>query len=430
MAKTCFILMGFGEKTDYRTQRTLDLDKTCKIIRQAVETCGLQCIRADDIIHSGAIDRPMYEQLLRADIVIADLSTANENAIYALGVRHALRPHTSLLIAERQFKFPFDLNHLLIRPYTHLGSGIDFEEAERLKDELMQAINTLLDKAETDSPVYTFLPDLTPPQPTEQPITITADDTMDQETFSELLDAFHAARAEEEFGTAKALVDRLRKLQPDDPYLMQQQALVTYKSQEPDPVTALHQAKQILQDKQPPLKSNDPETLGLWGVIHKRLWELEQDPKALNTAITAYKRAFYLRQDSHTGISYAFLLDARAPLRTDAVEALTDRVIAKRIRRKVLNELDAAEKNLPRDAQGQPADLREAYRLGAARLEALLGLGMLQELETESAALFASAPEPGMVATTRHRLDRLMILLNPTVTDTVEQALESALNRS
>lgn len=87
-------IMGFGEKTDLATGRTLDLDKTYRIIiKKAVEDCGLECIRGDDVIHSGIIDKPMYELLLGADVVvIADLSTSNANAIYELGIRHALRP--------------------------------------------------------------------------------------------------------------------------------------------------------------------------------------------------------------------------------------------------------------------------------------------------------------------------------------------------
>ena len=47
----------------------------------------------------------MYENLLEADVAIADLSTSNENAIYELGVRHALKPRTTIVIAEKQFKF-------------------------------------------------------------------------------------------------------------------------------------------------------------------------------------------------------------------------------------------------------------------------------------------------------------------------------------
>jgi ATP-dependent protease HslVU ATPase subunit len=38
MPKCCFVVMGFGEKTDYKTSRVLDLDKTYKhIIKKAVE---------------------------------------------------------------------------------------------------------------------------------------------------------------------------------------------------------------------------------------------------------------------------------------------------------------------------------------------------------------------------------------------------------
>jgi hypothetical protein len=105
--KTCFVVMGFGEKTDYYSspQRVLNLNRTFEdIIEPAVTAAGLECIRADKIIHSTVIDKPMYENLLEADLVIADLSTSNVNAIYELGVRHALRPRTTIVIAEAQFR--------------------------------------------------------------------------------------------------------------------------------------------------------------------------------------------------------------------------------------------------------------------------------------------------------------------------------------
>jgi hypothetical protein len=93
--------MGFGKKTDFEIGRVLDLDASyTELIKPAVEAAGLKCIRADEIKHSGLIDDPMYEQLLTADVVVADLSTSNRNAIYELGVRHALRPYTTVIIAE------------------------------------------------------------------------------------------------------------------------------------------------------------------------------------------------------------------------------------------------------------------------------------------------------------------------------------------
>ena len=74
--KVCFVVMGFGKKTDYESGRTLDLDATYEaIIRPAVDLAGLRCIRADEVTHSGVIDVEMYELLLRADLVVADIST-------------------------------------------------------------------------------------------------------------------------------------------------------------------------------------------------------------------------------------------------------------------------------------------------------------------------------------------------------------------
>jgi len=113
--KTCFVIQGFGEKTDYRTGRKLNLDASYEVIKESVEAAGLECIRADEIQHSQVIDKPMYEQILNADLVIADLSTSNVNAVYELGVRHALRPRTTIIVAENQWDFPFDINRNAIR---------------------------------------------------------------------------------------------------------------------------------------------------------------------------------------------------------------------------------------------------------------------------------------------------------------------------
>lgn len=427
MAKTCFVLMGFGEKTDFRTDRKLNLDKTYKIIQSAVEACGVSCIRADDIIHSSAIDKPMYEQLLEADIAIADLSTSNENAIYELGVRHALRPNTTIVIAESRFSFPFDLNHLLIRTYDHLGTGIDFEEAERLKKNLMDAIRTLLDTDEVDSPVYTFLPDLNPPSRKSTPpggpgdLQRAVGTSVDEQSFSVLLDAYHGVRTDSDYAAAKGLLTTLRKMKPRDPYLIQQQALVTYKSRQPDTVQALNDARTILQEHLPPDTTSDPETLGLWGAIHKRLWEEQGNMADLNTSVAAYERGFYLRRDYYTGINYAFLLDLRAAQQADPDEALADHVIARRVRQQVLHIVDATLDSLPRARSGQPSDPHEAYWLGATRLEAMLGLGMLGEMEQEKNTLYETAPEPWMQGSTDEQLTKLRLLLEEGAAGTILQ---------
>lgn len=149
---TCFVVQGFGKKTDFESGRVLDLDASYDVIKEAVEAIGYDCVRADEIKHARTIDQVMYEQLLGADLVIADLSTSNVNAFYELGVRFALRPRTTIVVAETRINFPFNINHIPIRTYEHLGSDLGVREAKRLIAELKDLIREL-DNAETvDSP--------------------------------------------------------------------------------------------------------------------------------------------------------------------------------------------------------------------------------------------------------------------------------------
>ena len=158
MALTCFVVMGFGKKIDLATGRELDLDKSYNsIIKPAVLAAGYQCIRADEVQQSGMIDVPMYKLLYEAELVVADLSTTNPNAIFELGVRHALKPRATIIIAESKFTIPFDATHIAVRRYEHLGTSIDYDEAIRMQKVLTGLIDALQGKDDPDSPVYTIL---------------------------------------------------------------------------------------------------------------------------------------------------------------------------------------------------------------------------------------------------------------------------------
>jgi hypothetical protein len=160
----CFVVMGYGEKTDFATGRKLNLDKTYQsIIKPAVEQAGYECKRADEILHSGVIDIPMYDMLLEADLVVADLSTSNPNAMFELGVRHALRPRSTVVIAESKFTNPFDVNHIVIRRYTHLESDIGYDEVMRMRKELGDLLAAIGKNTRPDSPVYSSIQNLQAP---------------------------------------------------------------------------------------------------------------------------------------------------------------------------------------------------------------------------------------------------------------------------
>ena len=387
---TCFVVQGFGPKTDYTDGRVLNLDASYDVVKQAVEEAGLRCIRADEIIHTGTIDIPMYEQLLRADLVIADLSTYNVNAAFELGVRYGLRPRSTIVIAEEKFNSPFDVNHIVIRRYKHLGEDIGVREARRFKDELVTTIKAILQELRVDSPVYSMLAGLEPPRdPAQAADAAVASFLRETQAPAARPEAAAPGEAEPEppsarqwraqalqavqrgdFAAAKAAWSEVRKYHPHDGHVIQQLALSTYKAGQPTPEQALAAARELLSELGP-ATTNDPETLGLWGAVHKRLWDLRRDPADLAEAVAGYERGFMLKQDHYNGINLALLLNVRAveaARRGDRDEATADDVLARRVRRDVMRYaqplFDCAE--LPEDKR---------YWVAATLWEAALGLG-------------------------------------------------------
>jgi hypothetical protein len=72
----------------------------------------------------GVIHKPMFERLILCDFAVADLTTANANVFYELGVRHAVRPwSTVLLFAEGGTQLPFDVAPLRAIPYRMTPGG-------------------------------------------------------------------------------------------------------------------------------------------------------------------------------------------------------------------------------------------------------------------------------------------------------------------
>jgi tetratricopeptide (TPR) repeat protein len=416
---TCFVIQGFGEKTDFTNGRKLNLDASYAVIKEAVQDAGLECIRADEIQHSGIIDTPMYQHLLNADVVIADLSTYNVNAAYELGVRHALRPYATIVIAETEFNYPFDFNHIVFRTYTHLGKeGLSWQEANRFIKELKAAIIEIISAQKTDSPVYTFLPDLAPPSVfsavnSSTDVTNAANVSLSNgstdQNAKQLLDLARQAMMQDNFGTAKPLFEAILQMRPNDEYVIQQLALATYKHKQPDPKTALLAAHKILQTLKPET-TNDPETLGLWGAIHKKLWELEHDRKFLDEAITAYERGFYLKQDYYNGINVAFLLNERAAVEEQTgtrAEAIADFVQAQRIRREVMKYC----KNQLELANGTKTE-EERYWIVATLWEAAVGIEDVDAEKQWSERAAAMKVADWMLVSTQEQIAKLKKLLS------------------
>ncbi|HEV3471475.1 MAG TPA: TRAFs-binding domain-containing protein [Pyrinomonadaceae bacterium] len=161
----CFVLMPFGQKRDPAGGPDIDFDRVYEdAIRPGIEAAGMEPVRADEERTGGIIHRAMFERLLLCDFAVADLTTANANVFYELGVRHAARPATTLpIFAGRQMP-PFDVNYLRALPYelderNRLGA----REAGLLREALTRRLTQLRDLARedavADSPVFQLLKD-------------------------------------------------------------------------------------------------------------------------------------------------------------------------------------------------------------------------------------------------------------------------------
>jgi len=432
--KLCFVVQGFGEKTDFRTGRKLDLDASYDVIKEAVENAGLKCIRADEIQHSQIIDKPMYECILNADLVIADLSTSNVNAAYELGVRHALCRRSTIIVAEKQWDFPFDINRNAIRTYEHLGSDIGRKEAKRFSADLTKAIKSILvDEDAVDSPLYTFVPDLAPPKfrepdkSGEEALMTTeaglaklaksypsADESKSVKGFT---DQARIAMNKNDFTTAKVMYKTAHDMRPNDESIIQRLVLATYKSKMPSEAAALWEADSLIRDKLGPESTNDPETIGLWAAVHKRLWQQSKETKNLEISINALERGFKLQNDYYNGINLAFMLNVRAALAGIApAEAIADYVQAQRTRLKVI---DICKNSLSAVIE----DNDEKYWVLATLWEATVGIDDkegTEQWEREAKQHVESNNLQGwMVETTEDQIAKLKELLKPSPLDRI-----------
>ena len=117
----CFVLMPFGKKMD-AAGRVTNFDSVyAKIIAPAVEHAGLEPIRADEEKIGGTIHKPMFERLMLCHYAVADITGANPNVFYELGIRHAMRPRSTVIVFAEGTVLPFDI--ALVRGIAYKTDG-------------------------------------------------------------------------------------------------------------------------------------------------------------------------------------------------------------------------------------------------------------------------------------------------------------------
>jgi tetratricopeptide (TPR) repeat protein len=161
-----FIIMPFGRKQG-SDGRWIDFNSIYStLIKPAVEEAGFEAFRADEEESSGDILTDMFQELLLADLAIADLSIDNANVFYELGIRHAFRKRGMVHIQAGRAYMPFDIFNVRTLPYHCDENGCpDPAYLEKDKAALMKMI-TATWKSERNlvhSPVFNLLGGLLEP---------------------------------------------------------------------------------------------------------------------------------------------------------------------------------------------------------------------------------------------------------------------------
>jgi len=176
-----FVVMPFGKKRcvemparrgNYETEAVgdaIDFDAVYQnLLEPALRQAGCDPSRADSEASAGDIRTDMFFELVTADLVVADISIANPNVFYELGVRHGVCPR-GVLVVQGNFGSarPFDVAP--DRCFSYDGSlfvdskpgGADLEkQVELLSQTFKHALAN--DHETTGSPVYQHLPGLVP----------------------------------------------------------------------------------------------------------------------------------------------------------------------------------------------------------------------------------------------------------------------------
>ncbi|MCX7109035.1 MAG: TRAFs-binding domain-containing protein [Proteobacteria bacterium] len=344
----CFVDMPFGKKPDLASGVEVDFDHIYEAaIRPAIEEAGLEPVRGDQERTGGIIQIPMFGRLLLSEYVVVDMTLANPNVFYEMGIRHTAKPYTTVPIFAAIHNIPFDVALVRSIPYNLDKGHLTDEDASKLKEAILarlkEAINGPTSK---DSPIFQLIPSFPaidlPHEVTEifqdqvrhcddfrdrlaQARTKPSDQEREAALFgieqslgnlkvaqaTVLVDLMLSYRDASAWGRMIALSDNFPDSLKANVMVRQQRALALNRRNQPvDRDQALSIIEKLVKEK-----GGDPETFGILGRIHKdRYKELKQKGSimaeaALDDAIDAYRKGFESDpRDYYPGVNAVTLL--------------------------------------------------------------------------------------------------------------------------
>jgi hypothetical protein len=155
-ATICFYVTPIGS-ADSEERLHSDLFLT-SLVEPAVAEFSLKVVRADKIGKPGMITAQVIEHLVRARLVVADLSFHNPNVFYELALRHAVRRPVVQIIRVAD-PIPFDLDQFRTVQIDNSTIYSLVPQLETYRSEIASQIRQALsDDAAPSNPLTVFYP--------------------------------------------------------------------------------------------------------------------------------------------------------------------------------------------------------------------------------------------------------------------------------
>ncbi|MEK7674568.1 MAG: TRAFs-binding domain-containing protein [Verrucomicrobiota bacterium] len=339
----CFVLMPFGKKPD-AYGKPVDFDAVYRdLIGPSIRQAGLEPLRADEDLPEDIIHKPTFERLILCDVALADLTSADANVFYQIGVRHAVRPLGTVVVYAGNTWPQFDASLLRALPYGLDAVGkLNHLAADR--DALTECLRAALQAGKTDSPLAQLVQGFQFPDIQRLKTDVfrervaysvnikerlakarqegveavyeveTSLGNLADEEAGVLVDLFLSYRAVKAWTKMIALAQRMPVPLRDTVLVREQLALALNRNQEGT------EAVRVLLDL---IAARGPssETYGILGRVYKDRWEAvlkngpaDLAPKLLNYAIEAYVHGFEADwRDAYPGINAVTLMELKEP---------------------------------------------------------------------------------------------------------------------
>jgi hypothetical protein len=156
VTNSCFVVMPF---------EPLYLAEYERVIKPALESAGLACVRGDEIYANQAIVQDIWLSIRRSRMVVAELSGRNPNVMYEIGLAHAIGKPI-VFLTRNEDDVPFDLRALR---YIFYDTNNPFW-GDDLRTELSRLVISLLENPTMGKHLEGVIDETTLPAAPRQPI--------------------------------------------------------------------------------------------------------------------------------------------------------------------------------------------------------------------------------------------------------------------